>query len=286
MGEDEAAGRATPDREDRTIADLPSAEDRVEEIVARAGGRTLAVFLDYDGTLTPIVDDPEDATLPPEARATIERLQGRCAVAVVSGRDLDDVRGMVAIDDLHYAGSHGFDILTASGERHRHAREYLSDLDAAQEELRPLLDPIPGAQLERKTFAIAVHHRKVQESDHARVQDAVEEVADAHPRLRLTGGKRIFELRPDVDWDKGRALRSVLDSLDLAGSAFPLYVGDDVTDEDAFREINGRGVGIVVRGEDDDRPTRADYSLPDTAAACDFLDRLADALARAGGDDA
>ncbi|HEX2026532.1 MAG TPA: trehalose-phosphatase [Nitriliruptorales bacterium] len=284
MGEDEAAGAASDP--DRTIAELPSAEDRVEEIVAQARGRPLAVFLDYDGTLTPIVDDPEDATLPPEARATIERLRGRCPVAVVSGRDLDDVRGMVAIDDLAYAGSHGFDILTASGERYRHAREYLGDLDAAQEQVQPLLDPIPGAELERKTFAIAVHYRNVEESDSERVQAAVEEVAAAHPRLRLTAGKRIFELRPDVDWDKGRALRSVLDSLDLAESAFPLYVGDDVTDEDAFRELEQRGIGIVVRGEDDDRPTRADYSLPDPAAACGFLDRLADALAREADDDA
>ena len=271
-GADAATGSGRP-----ALRDLPPLDH--DDLRDRLGGREPAVFLDYDGTLTPIVDDPADATLSPGGRAAIGRLRDRCTVAIVSGRDLDDVRAMVGIDDLWYAGSHGFDILAPDGSRHQKGTEYLPALDAAEAELGRRLDGVPGARIERKRFAIAVHHRQTPDDRVGDVEAVVNEVAAAAGDLRVTGGKRIFELRPDLDWHKGRALSFLLEELDLdRPDVVPIYVGDDVTDEDAFAELDGRGIGVVVRGEDDDRPTSADVRLEDTDEAHRLLDVLASLL--------
>ena len=265
--------------EDPTIAQLPHALDRADEIRHRLEGKDPAVFLDYDGTLTPIVDDPEAATLPPATREAIVRLSQLCTVAVVSGRDLDDVRGMVDIPGIHYAGSHGFDILTPAGESIQKGREFLPSLDDAEGELATRLDDVPGARIERKRFAIAVHFRQVDESDVPDVEAAVDAVIADHDDLRRTGGKRIYELRPDIEWHKGEALRFLLETLDLDhAGVVPMYLGDDVTDEDAFRAIADDGLGLVVRGEDDQRTTEADYAFDDTDEVRVFLVELADRL--------
>jgi trehalose-phosphatase len=232
-----------------------------EAILAAARGRDLALFLDYDGTLTPIVDRPEDAVLAEETRAVLRRLAARHAVAIVSGRDLRDVRARVGIDGLHYAGSHGFDIAGPRGAHaHEAARSAESHLAAAANELERDTARIAGAQVERKRFALAVHFRRARDTDAGAIEAAVDRALARHPGLRKTGGKKIFELRPDVDWDKGRAVLWLLENLGL-GDALPVYIGDDVTDEDAFRALAGRGIGIAV--QDAPRPTAATHALRD-----------------------
>lgn len=258
------------------VRDLPSALDRRDEIGRRLEGERLVVFLDYDGTLTPIVGRPEDAHLSDAARRTVERLAGRCPVAVISGRDLADVRRMVGVADIVYAGSHGFDVAGPGLVAEQRGIEFLPDLDRAEEELLPLLARIPGARLERKRFAIAVHVRHVEDRLAPEVDRIVDGIALEHSRLRKTGGKKVVELRPNVGWDKGRALLWLIRALGLDGErVVPIYVGDDVTDEDAFRAVRHRGLGVVVRGEDDDRPTAAHYSLGDSVEVLTFLDTLA-----------
>lgn len=242
----------------------------------------LAVFLDYDGTLTPIVDDPDAALLSEATRRALSALAGRTPVAIVSGRDLDDVRAKVDVDGLAYAGSHGFDILHPDGTRHQLATELTPALDAAQAVLDERLADIPGARVERKRFAIAVHDRQVHDPDHrARIAGICAEVAGEHPQLRPTGGKRIHELRPDIDWDKGRAIDALLEELHL-GDHRPVYVGDDLTDEDGFRAVLAAGgLAVVVRGEEQDRPTIAQAALDDPDQARELLEQLAAALTKA-----
>ena len=146
-----------------------------------------------------------------------------------------------------------------------------------------LLEAVPGVHVERKVFGIAVHVRQVDPGRWPEVDGAVAEVAVAHPSLRRTGGKMIFELRPAIDWDKGTALRWLLERMGLTGDAvLPIYVGDDETDEDAFRAIRNDGLGVVVRGESDDRPTMARFALRDTGEARAFLELVADAVAPEG----
>ena len=235
----------------------------------------LAVFLDYDGTLTPIVDDPDDALLDEATRETIERLAAATLVAIVSGRDLDDVRGKVAIDGIAYAGSHGFDILHPDGTRRQLATAHVEVLDRAEQELHRDLAEIPGVRIERKGFAIAVHDRQVDDPElRARIEEVVTGLGERYDELRATGGKRIHELRPDIDWDKGRAIETLLTELH-AHDHLPVYLGDDLTDEDGFRTVRARGgIAVVVRGEDDERDSLAQAALETTDDARRFLDEL------------
>ncbi|HJS27069.1 MAG TPA: trehalose-phosphatase [Actinomycetota bacterium] len=265
------------------VRGLPNALDRRDEIGRRLRGAKIAIFLDYDGTLTPIVERPEDAHLSEEARRTVERLASAYPVAVISGRDLSDVRRMVGVADIVCAGSHGFDIAGPGRIAEQRGVEFLPDLDRAEEELRSLLARIPGARLERKRFAIAIHVRQVRDPQAPEVERIVDRIALANPRLRKTAGKKVVELRPNVDWDKGRAVLWLMHVLGLdREGVVPIYVGDDATDEDAFRALRHRGLGVVVRGEDADRPTAADYTLGGTDEVLAFLDTLA----RRGTEDA
>src|SRR4029434_2598322 len=132
---------------------IPSALEHVQEI-ARSGDR-LAVFLDYDGTLTPIVSHPEDAWLSDSMRQTLRSLAARVPVAILSGRDLDDVRGRVHVDGVVYAGSHGFDIVGAGGLRRELGAAYLPMLDTAEMELHVALDAISGSPFEVQHLSLA-----------------------------------------------------------------------------------------------------------------------------------
>ncbi|MDT8404738.1 trehalose-phosphatase [Sulfuriflexus sp.] len=261
--------------------ELPSALDALDEIIDRQD-RQAALFLDYDGTLTPIVSHPDDAILSEAMRHVLRSLAGLCKLAIVSGRDLNDVRNRVGIDGIWYAGSHGFDIAGPGGNRaeYQQGREYLPALDAAEQTLRARLADVPGCLVERKHFSIATHYRQVAQGQEATVKQAVDETHAGHPELRLTSGKKIFELQPAIDWDKGKAIRWLMQALDLDFIRFTLiYIGDDVTDEDAFRELETQGIGILVTQEQ--QPTRATYRLDDPAAVEGFLERLSAKLADA-----
>jgi trehalose 6-phosphate phosphatase len=261
---------------ERPLTDVPSPPWDGSAALDLLRGRSPAVFLDYDGTLTPIVRRPEDAVLSPDTRDTLSRLAERRSVSILSGRDLLDVRSMVGIDGITYAGSHGFDIMTADGRAQQIGTEFLPALDPAEQELGPAVQSVGGAWVERKRFAVAVHYRQVEESLESEIERRVAEVAARHPELRMTGGKKVFELRPGIDWDKGRALTLLLNVLGLdRPDVVPVYIGDDETDEDAFRAIRGRGLGIVVAGPEEDRPTVADLRVADPAEVRAFLDRLA-----------
>ena len=251
----------------------PSALDLIHEIIACADGKRPAVFLDYDGTLTPIVSHPEHAWLSESMRQTLQSLAARVPVAILTGRDLDDVRGRVLVDGIVYAGSHGFDIAGAGGLRRELGVAYLPVLDKAEMELREALDEIPGAQLERKHFSVAAHYRNVNETESFKVELAVDAVGERHRELRRMDGKKVYELLPDIDWNKGKAVLWLLETLQLErGNAFPIFIGDDRTDEDAFRALGGRGTGILV--SERPRPTAASYSLKDPAEVEQFLREL------------
>jgi trehalose 6-phosphate phosphatase len=250
---------------------FPSALEHVQEIAGGTG--RAAVFLDYDGTLTPIVSQPEDAWLSDSMRQKLRELAARAPVAILTGRDLDDVRRRVNIDSIVYAGSHGFDIAGPHGLRRQMATEFLPTLDLAEKELHAALDGISGARVERKRFSIAAHYRNVNENDVPKVEQAVGEVATRHRKLRRINGKKVYELLPDVAWDKGKAVLWLLETLGLDRENIrPIYIGDDSTDEDAFRALQHRGVGILV--SEQSQPTAASYSLRDPAEVERFLRAL------------
>ncbi|MFQ5773604.1 MAG: trehalose-phosphatase [Kiloniellaceae bacterium] len=255
--------------------EIPSALDALDGVATLIRDKQVAVFLDYDGTLTPIVERPDLAALPREMRATLAGLAEACTVAVVSGRSREDVAKLVGLDQLFYAGSHGFDIAGPDGREihHKQGHNCVPVLRAAERDLRRRLARIDGALVEGKTFAVAVHYRLVAKAAVPLVRAAVDAVAAKHPELRKTGGKKVYELRPGMDWDKGKAVLWLLDALGLGGAdVAPVYLGDDVTDEDAFAALKGRGIGICV--SEAPQPTLADYRLRDPDEVRKFLQGL------------
>jgi trehalose 6-phosphate phosphatase len=262
---------------------LPSALHSVEQILQRAEGRHLALFLDYDGTLTPIVEDPQKALMSDSMRSTVSRLAQRCTVAVISGRDLEDVREKVGIAGIVYAGSHGFDIIGPEKDRLQlqQGKDFLPALDRAERLLKIASKKILGTVVERKRFSVAVHYRNIKRGSFGAVKLLVDTVAHDVPELRKSKGKKIFELHPRMNWHKGKALLWILDALELGGSVgLPIAIGDDVTDEDAFRVLKDRGIAVAV-GETP-RATAAAYWLKNPAEVETFLGELAARLHQGG----
>lgn len=280
-------------REPSRVAELPSALDRMDELLARFAERQPVLFLDYDGTLTPIVERPEDAVLPGDMRRVLERLARRYPVAVVSGRGRPDVEERVGLPGLYYAGSHGFDIAGPAGAdvTFEAAAEVVPVVETVTRALEAELAAVPGAQVEPKRFTVAVHYRRVAPEDVERLEKIVERQVAAHPELRKAGGKKVWEIRPAIDWDKGRAVQWLLAVVARArgltpGTILPVYLGDDETDEDAFRALARHtppGVGVLVApaspsanpSADAPRATAATLRLDDPDAVRRFLERLA-----------
>jgi trehalose-phosphatase len=264
------------------VPSLPSALVHEGEIASRLGARPRAILLDYDGTLTPIAARPELATLSPEARTLLERLESVSTVGIITGRDMATIRGLIGVDGLAYASNHGFDVMLPDGHREAApgAEPYRAATGALADAARDALAGIDGAMVEAKRFSVAIHYRLAAETDTAAVQAAVDAVVDRFPQFRCMPGKKVFELRPAMDWHKGSALLAIIEALGVSPE-HTLFIGDDVTDEDAFRALGERGTTILVAEEPRDSAAR--YRLHDTGEVTRLLAGLYNRLARADG---
>ncbi|MBN2035352.1 MAG: trehalose-phosphatase [Chitinispirillaceae bacterium] len=254
---------------------LPSALDNLDEISRALNGKRLAVFLDYDGTLTPIVARPELAVLAPEMRESLRRLASVCTTAIVSGRALKDVAALVDVPELVYSGNHGFEIRGPDGTslKHDKGQEYQSTVALARDRIAERIKGVTGAFVEDKTYSLSVHYRLAPEERVGEIEAVVDSVLADLPELRKHFGKKVFEVRPRMEWDKGRAVLWLLSALELdKDDVLPMYIGDDVTDEDAFRALAGKGLGLFVAA--DTSGSAATYSLKDTDQVRQLLEAL------------
>jgi trehalose 6-phosphate phosphatase len=266
-----------------SIDRLPHALRDGELLAARLAGRHPAVFLDYDGTLTPIVDRPEDALISEGMRGAVRGLAERCTVCVVSGRDRGVVQDLMGVDDLVVAGSHGFDIWSPEGGTlaHEAGTGFEPLIEQVTARAREEAEGIEGTLVEPKKASVALHYRLVSEADRPRIEAIVDRLlAESPGLLKVTPGKMVSEIQPKLDWDKGKAVLYLLEALGLErDDVVPLYLGDDITDEDAFRALADRGVGIFVgQAEDPEvgaRATAAAFVLDSTEEVQRFLDTLA-----------
>lgn len=246
----------------------------------RASGR-LVLLLDFDGTLAPIAERPELATMPDRTRRALDRLMAMqgVTVAVVSGRGLADVRERAGIPDIAYAGNHGMEIEGAGLHRiHPEAAAARPELEAVAAIIEPALEGIDGTFLEDKGLTLSIHYRLA--PGHAEeVREIVLEAAGGRAGLAVTEGKMVIEVRPRVEWHKGRAVLFLLDQMRPPRDAPVLYLGDDRTDEDAFRALQGWGSaseGILI-AEDPSAESAASSYLRDPAEVGALFDALADA---------
>jgi trehalose-phosphatase len=253
----------------------PNALAAWPELSRELSGRRLALFLDYDGTLTPIVDRPDLAILSDEMRAALRRVAAVWPTVIVSGRGREDVSALVAVDSLTYAASHGFDVAGPAGSNLRLEvdPEIVPAMSASAGAVRKRIKDIPGVLVEDKKFSVAVHYRLAAPDRVAEIEQIVDAVLATEPRLEKAHGKMVFELRPAREWDKGRAVLWLMGTLGLDTlDVVPIFIGDDTTDEDAFRALAGHGIGIVVL--DLPRPTAARYALQNVEEVRLLLDRL------------
>ncbi len=255
---------------------LPNALSTYDHLIDVTAWREKFICLDFDGTLSAIVSDPDSATLADGATDALQRLAALCPVAVISGRDLSDIRQRVGITELWYAGSHGYELTGPDGSHYENdaATSWTPIGQQAAAEIGDCLGHIPGIRIEPKHFAVAVHYRNVAADQIVGVIETVSRYGHRHD-LRITYGRKLIELRPDLDWDKGAAITWIRKRIIRSGRGLPVYIGDDSTDEDAFDTVRFSGIGVVVRNaEDQDRPTAAQFSLDSPAEVVAFLRKL------------
>ena len=238
-------------------------------------GKKVVFFLDYDGTLTPIVDRPDLAVLSQEMREVITKLSKKYTTAIVSGRMREDVENLVGIKGLFYAGSHGFDIVGPNFTLVQpEAKELIPLVDKVTKYFYEQLGNVPGLLVEEKKFSVAVHYRLVDEKKHfEQIKKCVTEKVKSLPQLRLMHGKKVFEILPSIDWDKGKAVRWIMKAFNLDwDEVVAVYIGDDTTDEDAFRMVATRGVGVLVTSKL--KSSSATYQLNSPEDVKDFFKRM------------
>jgi alpha,alpha-trehalase len=229
----------------------------------------LAVFVDYDGTLAKIASRPEDAELADAQRARLARLHVRVPMAVVTGRGLADIRRCVGLSELCYAANHGFEI-AGPGIEHCVAPELRPIFARVATELVERVGAMEGVIIEKKAYAVAIHYRLAPPGTRERLEAVVDALAAGSQEIRKGLGKKVFELRPSLDWHKGAAVEWLLDRFERSQ---PMYLGDDITDEDALSLVRERD-GIAIRvGEPPAWKTAAELSLADVDEVSDFLDR-------------
>ncbi len=239
-------------------------------------------FLDYDGTLSPIVDRPELAVIAEDMKNTVIELSRIHTVAIVSGRMREDVEKLARIPAIFYAGSHGFDIVGPDFALvEPRAEKSIPVIAKLIEEFKKGPGAIEGVIIEEKKFSVAVHYRLVKEELVPDIAARVKDAAARYPGLKVMEGKKVYEVMPDIDWNKGRAIRWIMDALHIRwNEASVTYIGDDVTDEYAFRVVRGRGTGILVSQEE--RPSAADFMIASPSEVHAFFRKI---LSEARSDD-
>ncbi|KAL0324438.1 UNVERIFIED_CONTAM: putative trehalose-phosphate phosphatase F [Sesamum calycinum] len=274
----------------------PSALNSFQMLMNRARNRKLVMFLDYDGTLSPIVDDPDRAFMSSEMRSALNSVAKHFPTAIISGRSRDKVYELVGLTELYYAGSHGMDIMFPAkdmvSKNHvncvkytdsegkevnlfQPASEFLPVINEVFRKLDEIVRDIKGAKVENHKFCVSVHYRNVDENSWPVIAQFVHDILKDYPRLRLTHGRKVLEVRPTIDWDKGKAVEFLLESLGFSSSdVLPIYIGDDRTDEDAFKVLRerNRGYGILVSAVP--KESNAFFSLRDTSEVHGFLESL------------
>ncbi|OMP06139.1 Trehalose-phosphatase [Corchorus olitorius] len=221
----------------------PCALNSFDSMMKEAKGKKVVVFLDYNGTLSPIVEHPDKAFMSTEMRAAVREVAKYFPTSIISGRSRDK------LSNVYYAGSHGMDIMEPPRAAKpcdkkgiegafQPAKLFLPAIQELEDKIRE----IEGARIEDNRFCISVHYQHVPPEDHEILKEIVKSLVENRPKFRVTEGKMVLEVRLSIDWNKGDALNYLLDTLGLSSAkdVLPLYIGDDRTDEDAFKVIAAR----------------------------------------------
>jgi alpha,alpha-trehalase len=219
--------------------------DQWDAISQKIEKKNVLLMLDYDGTLTSIKTRLEEAKLSEETRGLLKKLKKKAAVAIVSGRSLEEMKDLVRIDNIIYAGNHGIEIDTGKEKFiYPPALEDVPIIKGISGRLRQ--SPIKGTQVEDKKFTVSFHYRRVDPKEVAKAKTFFNRAVSLwvkEKRIEVRKGKKVLEIRPR-GWDKGKALKWIWNK--LGKGLFPIYLGDDQTDEDAFAVLADNGISVLV----------------------------------------
>jgi trehalose-phosphatase len=254
--------------------------DKWDKIKNELRKRFLFLFLDYDGTLTPIVDLPEKAVISDAIRKLLRELScaPECKLAIISGRALDDIINLVGIKDIIYVGNHGLEIKSPKIKFESPIPlKTKSIIRRIYDELYNRLSGIKGIFIEDKRLTISVHYRLVDKRDVPMLLNILTEITMpfvSEGKIRITTGKKVYEIRPPVEWDKGKVVLWLLARQKFIlkeNNMLPIYLGDDATDEDAFRVLKNKGLSVFMG-----KPgaSRADFYLKNTEDLVRFMKRI------------
>ncbi|MEW6685769.1 MAG: trehalose-phosphatase [Candidatus Edwardsbacteria bacterium] len=243
----------------------------------------ILLMLDYDGTLVPIKLRPELAKIPVRVKSLLERLarNPHLRLAIISGRTLKDVIRLVNIKGIYYVGCHGLEMV-GPGLRfiHPQAKRAMPILKILHRELTQALSTIKGVLLENKVLTIAVHYRDVSVKYIAGIRKIIKKLeSDYRKKLVCLRGRKVYEFIPRIKWNKGKAVKFLLKKLSNE-KPLPIYIGDDTTDEDAFKILKGKGLTILVEGRGDlagrlyPENTAASFRMKSVKQVYNFLQSL------------
>jgi len=255
---------------------------KLNQIKKLLGGKFILLLLDYDGTLTPIVGTPGEATISKRTRALLEKLSSSpdCKIGVISGRKLEDLKKIIGLEDIIYAGNHGLEI---EGPKIKFESQIPPQLKLIirniAADIQKRLADIKGVLIEDKGLTLSIHYRLVSKKDMPALKKVVTEVTSSYlasDKIKVNSGKKVYEIKPPIKWDKGKVALWLLARQQFFSGAkdvLPVYLGDDLTDEDAFAALKKRGLTVFVG-----RPgnSQADYYLKNTEEVTKFLHLILD----------
>jgi trehalose 6-phosphate phosphatase len=244
--------------------------------------KNIFLFLDYDGTLVPLAETPARALITSKTEKLLKKLSRlpKFRLAIISGRSLRDVKKMVDIDGITYVGNHGLEI-EGPGIKFKSAVPpgYKTILAHIKNELARNLSSFNGAFVEDKGLTLSIHYRLVGRTQLRRLKNLFHETTFSYVignKIRISPGKEVLEIRPPIEWDKGRVVLWLLKRWKLLlkdKKIVSFYIGDDVTDEDAFEALGDAGITIFVGKS---KRSYAKYYLKDTDEVKKFLVQIAD----------
>jgi trehalose 6-phosphate phosphatase len=251
----------------------------INEIRLRLKSKKCFLFLDYDGTLSPISKTPELAVLPLKTRRYLESLSKLpgCKIAIVSGRAVADLKRLIKMRNMVFIGNHGWEVKeTTAPVKIKQTKEQKHAIWRVCKTLQEKLGLVRNALVEDKGYSISVHYRNASPEDEKLIKKTTEEITSEYSRrkiLKIREGKKILEILPATDWHKGSAARSVFAHEAGGLSDFiPVCIGDDKTDEDLFREF--REIGITIKVGEDNK-SNAEFFLKDHVEVQQLLNEIA-----------
>lgn len=251
--------------------------DQLKQVRSKLSNKHVLFFFDYDGTLTAIVQTPQQAVIPEETKELLKKLSQKpnYTLAIISGRALEDIKNIVGLKDIIYAGNHGLEIegpkIKFEGQVSPRSKSVIRNI---YENMVRNLTKIKGVLIEDKGLAISVHYRLVAGKDMQEFLSKFCEITEPYmvkDKIIINEGKKVYEIKPPVAWDKGKVVLWLLARQQfLLGEdrIFPVYIGDDITDEDAFKALKRKGLTVFVGKSGN---SMANYYLNNTEEVTKFL---------------